>query len=422
MTVMTLIASGHCSTSAMNATVPKCNFNNADLENWNLDGLRLSEATFDNARMAKTTFRGTTMVGCTLTHLRGGGFGPSSGVPFNADFSGATMSGSNFSFRSLGAPAPYTFKRRVSRRGTRQHGVGRGEHGRSLRRCTIGHPFLLDTKPGLSHRRSAAGALSRRAAGGISGSKDPCTFQGANLDGAEFNPSPPRTLFKLYRCRFDIDPESGKVTSLVGATLARVQAQGNDFSDADFTDAVVQADFGTGYKDPSQGHGAVLRRANLTRTNLSGSSFIQADLSEARFVDLTADKMAGIDLRFAKLRDATFPGSDLTKFDFGPAAPFIRGVPLFAGAKLSDGTNGAKFSGQKFPDLYDGFRGLDLRRVDLIDTELFGADLEGTILNEAKMVGANLNFSNLRGRSYAARSSALSRGKKGRPRRCAGRS
>src|SRR6185436_19742573 len=135
-----------------------------------------------------------------------------------------------------------------------------------------------------------------------------CTFQGADLADAEFNPSPLWTMINLDRCRFDIDPDSGRVTSFARAKLTRVTANNSrgqhagDFSDADFTDAVfAEADFGTRSKDPSQGRGAFMRRANFTRTTLSGTSFVQADLGEAHFVDLTADKLANLDLRFAKL-------------------------------------------------------------------------------------------------------------------------
>src|SRR5205085_7771204 len=86
----------------------RCDFTKAELFGQNFDGLKLIGSTFHFARFADTTFRGATMDNCTLTRVHPGpilaGAWSTKEVQrkFDADFTGAVLTGSTLSFFSGG--------------------------------------------------------------------------------------------------------------------------------------------------------------------------------------------------------------------------------------------------------------------------------------------------------------------------------
>jgi uncharacterized protein YjbI with pentapeptide repeats len=380
---MTLTASRDC---------VGCDFRNADLRDQVFDGATLSQSNFENALMVRTRFRGATMIDCVLLDLRGDQWNI---VPYDADFTDATLSFARFSFKM---PAIFAFTA-IFRGAQLDETVWESRDGDkdvckqvgSNRFCSNVNPDFRNANLSLARFRSV------RFEHGFSTGHHKCTFQGAQLTSASFLPEFPRTAIDVSKCRFDREPDSGRVTSFRDANLAQMRANGADFSDADFVNARFgNVDFGTANKQaPSQGQGAILRRADFTGATLSSGAFVGADMRDAVFAGLVANQFIGVDLRFAKLAGASFAGSDLSRADFGPAAPFTAGLPNFAGARFTNGVTGTSFARQTFPSGYDGFKGADLTGTVFTRAELEGANLEGATLTHANIVGANLNFANL---------------------------
>lgn len=380
---MTLTASRDCF---------RCDFRNAVLRDQVFDGALLSESQFDNAFMARTSFRGATMVDCILRDLRGDYFNL---LPYDADFTNATLSLSRISFK-----VPPVFAFRAIFRGAQLDETVWELDGADKDVCKQieSNRFCSNVLPDF---RNADLTLARfrsvRFERGFAAGDLKCTFQGARLTSASFVPAFPRTAIDLTKCRFDREPESGRITSFRSANLAQVRAGGADFTDADFTDALFgNADFGTpDPQAPSQGKGAILRRADFTRATLSSARFVGADLRDAVIAELVANRFINVDLRFARLGNVSFRGSDLSRADFGPAAPFTEDLPNFAGATFTNGTTGTSFARQTFPIGYDGFKGANLTGTVFTRAELEGANFDGATLTHANLVGANLNFANL---------------------------
>jgi uncharacterized protein YjbI with pentapeptide repeats len=388
---MTLSASRDCI---------RCNFANSELIDQRFDGLTLTESKFDGARMSKTSFRGASMADCSLRDLRKG---PALQNAVDADFTGATLSRSSFSFLASYVGIFFNAVFNGARLDeTVWESVGTDQNLCKGHLCSVLNPDFRN-----ANLRGARFPAMRFHNLGFGTHR--CTFQGADLSYAGFRPTFPRTSTDLSMCRFDREPESGRITSFRNAALQQVHASDADFSDADFTNALFSnANFGAGYGvgdthtgctliDVTKGpRGAVMRRANFTGATLAGSCFAGADLTDAIFAAIPANSFADIDLRSANLAGADFAGSDLSRVNLGVASPFNRGAPNFAGAVLTNGTRGVDLTGQDFPSRYAGFKGLDLTAVNLTNTDLHEADLEGTTLNNAQLVGANLNFANLR--------------------------
>ena len=383
-------------TLAVSRDCVNCNFDRADLRGQNFDGATLTGSTFNGALMSKTSFRSATMIACSLRDLRP----VDPAAPFDADFTGATMTFSQFSFL---APSLQVFTA-IFRGAQLDETVWKSE-GSDANLCKgVGGCSILNPDFRNANLRLARFPAMRLQSSFLPFAAHRCTFQGADLANADFRPAFPRTATVLDTCRFDREPDSGRVTSFSGASLAQVSASsvggkhGGDFSDADFTDAILSlANFSGPNKDhPTAGAGAIMRRANFTRATFGGTIFAGADLSDAIIRDLDAGKFGAPDLRATKLSGVDFSGSVLTRADFGPAAPFTQGTPGFAGAILTDGVRGASFARQKFPESYGGLAGLDLTGADFTGADLLAVNFEGTTLNGAQMVGANLSFANLR--------------------------
>jgi len=389
MPAMTLTASRDCI---------QCNFANAALLDQNFDGVTLTNSNFDGTRMSKTSFRGAIMPDCTLYDVV-----PdlSRRVPFDADFTGATLSRSFLSFQVIQGFAFDGVFRDAHLDETVWESPNADEFSCKLSssmRCSYLNPDFRNADLRLARFRAI-----RFVPDFGRGLPYACTFQGADLAHASFQPSFPRKAIDLSWCRFDREPESGRVTSFRGTGLYQARARpfsglySADFSDADFTDAIFSnADFGTTSVDAFSGRGAVMRRANFTGATLAGARFARADLRDAIFAGLTAFTFQQVDLRSANLAGAKFAGSNLSRVNLGQALPFSAGVPEFKGAVLTDGTRGVDLTGQIFPNLFTGFKGLDLTGAILTRVELSEADLERTTLNRAQMVGANLSFSSLK--------------------------
>ncbi len=379
----------------------RCNFAKAKLANQTFDGLELTLAVFDGAEMNTTSFRGAFMEGSSMRELTRPNM-RSRDTVFEADFTDARLTGAHFSFQPLiaGGGAFVAIFRGAQLDTTVWELTGGDQHvckGESFNaRCSMVNPDFRNA----NLRASRFPAVVFR--NNFLRRPNSCTFQGADLTGADFRVPSPRVGVDLNNCRFDREPESGRVTVLRGADLTGVRANGGgangvNFSDADLSGAILErADFGTlNPNDPGPRGGALLARANLSNARIGGARFVSTDFTGATLTGITPT-LAGFDLRFAVFADADFAGVDLSHTDLSQAASFRTVPPRFAGAKLSDGTSGVNLADQHFPRRYSGLKGADLTGANLTRVELLEADLEGAVLNNAQMVGANLNFANLR--------------------------
>jgi uncharacterized protein YjbI with pentapeptide repeats len=381
-----------------------CDFTKADLTEQTFDGATLSESIFDRATMLNTTFLGATMEDCSLLDLPVVFPLPKSqGKAFNADFSRATMTGSEFSFDGPGNFGFVGIFRDASL--TMTHWEKKFATPQRENEVVCRDTFYCSTVTGdfrNADLRGARFAAMRFHRNFFAKPEFDCTFQGADLSGADFTPVPPvKALFPL--CRFDREPETGDITVLRGANLTRLRVHGvlppnGSFADADLTGAILDdADFGsTNVSNPGQDSGANFSRANLTGASIARTRFANANLSGAILTGVTPG-LAGLDLRLAELGDAVLAGLDLSHVDLAQARSFRLRAPHLAGTILTDGTVGVNLAGQVFPPGYDELSGADLSGADLTRTELLEADLEGAMLNRIKAVGANFTFANLRG-------------------------
>lgn len=397
-------APGAALTLSASADCIGCDFSKADLTEQTFDGAMLSESIFDGATMLNTTFLGATMEDCSLLDLPVVfPLPPSAGKAFNADFSRATMTGSSFSFDGV---APYGFvgifrdttlamthwEKTFARPAPENEVVCRDRFF-----CSTLAPDFRNAD--LRGARFAAIRFNRNF---FAKPAFDCTFQGADLSGADFTPVPPVKAISPI-CRFDREPETGDITVLRGANLSHLRVHGvlppqGSFAEADLSGAILDdADFGTtSASNPGQDRGANFSRANLTGASIARTRFTNANLSGAILTGVTPG-FAGLDLRLADFGEAIFAGVDLSRVDLGQARTFRLRPPHLAGAILSDGTVGVNLAGQAFPPGYDELKGADLSGADLTRVELLEANLEGATLNRIRAVGANLTFANLHG-------------------------
>ncbi|MDX2166122.1 MAG: pentapeptide repeat-containing protein [Deltaproteobacteria bacterium] len=379
-----------------------CNFSKARLVEQHFDGLTLSGAVFDGAEMNNTTFRGAVMDGCSLQKLAVyptfRQLNATNAEDRDADFSGATLSGSTFSVLIFPGRGPFTASFRDA---TLDHTVW--EFAGGDQHVCIGEGFnafcgfLSPDFRNADLRQARFTRVEFRSRYGRVG----CSFQGADLTGADFRAAQPRNYFRLGPCRFDREPESGRVTILRDANLSHVVAHGVlggagvTFSEADLRGAVLE---GAHLGMPDNGHpqGASFARANLSGARLAGATIAGVNFTGATLTGLIPSTFNGVDLTLTNFAEVNLAGFDLSRTDFSRAASFRGGAPRFIGATLSDGTRGVNLAGQVFPSLYSGLKGTDLTGATLTGAELPEADLEGVTLINARMVGANLNFANLR--------------------------
>lgn len=376
-----------------------CNFAKAKLANQHFDGLTLTRAVFDGAEVLNTTFRGASMEGCSLRELTSALLGPVGKDRFDADFSGATMTGAHFSFLVYAGHGGFAGIFRGAQLDDTVWELERGDDilcvGQSFNAfCALLNPDFRNA----SLRNSRFPRVRIRNGGDF---PYRCTFQGADLTGADFRTAAPRSGgLELYHCRFDREPESGRITVLHSANLSGVNAAGvlgragANFRDADLSGAILEgADFsliGNGSR------GAILAHANLSGARIAGARWAGADLTGATLTGIIPATFNGVDLRFTVFADVDLAGIDLSRADLSQCASFLTGAPRLTGATLTNGTTGVNLSRQVFPSLYSGLKGADLTGATLTGVELREADLEGVTLDKASLVGANLNFANLR--------------------------
>lgn len=375
-----------------------CSFAKAKLANQHLDELTLTRAVFDGAQMLNTTFRGARMEGCSLREITSALLAPVGRDRFDADFSGATMTGAHFSFLVYAGHGGFAGIFRGAQLDDTVWELERGDDivcvGQSYNAyCSLLNPDFRNA----SLRNSRFPRVRIRNGGDF---PYRCTFQGADLTGADFRVAASRSGLELYNCRFDREPESGRITVLRGANLSGVNAAGilgrvgANFRDADLSGAILEgADFG-----PIGGGsvGAILAHANLSGARIAGARLTGADLTGATLTGITPATFNGVDLRFTVLADVDLAGIELSRADLSQCASFLKGAPRLTGATLTNGTTGVNLSRQVFPSLYSGLKGADLTGATLTGVELREADLEGVRLDRATLVGANLNFANLR--------------------------
>jgi uncharacterized protein YjbI with pentapeptide repeats len=394
-----------------------CNFAKANLVKQRFDGLTLSGSVFDGAEMNNTSFRDAVMDGCSLQKLAVSPiFRHLSATDLedkDADFSGATLSGSHVSVLVYPGRGPFTASFRDA---TLDHTVwdfaGGDEHVCTGQGFNAFCGFLAPDFRNADLRQARFPRVEFRSRYGRVG----CSFQGADLTGADFRATAPRNSFRLGPCRFDREPESGRITVLRGADLSNVVAEGVlegagvTFSDADLSGAILE---GAQLGRPVNGHpqGASFARANLTGARIGGARIAGVNFSGAILTGLIPATFNDIDLTLTNFADVDLAGFNLARADFSRAASFRGGAPRFIGATLTDGTRGVDLSKQVFPTLYSGLKGTDLTGAILNGAELRTADLAGATLNRAKLVGANLNFANLRGAKLVAASLGVEPGK-----------
>jgi uncharacterized protein YjbI with pentapeptide repeats len=208
----------------------------------------------------------------------------------------------------------------------------------------------------------------------------------------------------LHLCRFDKEPESGRVTVLKDADLSGANLSKAAMTDADLSGATL--------------NGTVMEGTDLTRAKFSGAKttgviWRGAILTDALITGISPATLNGLDLARTNFTNVDFSGLDLTRTDLSHAV--LDPAPRFGTALLSDGTLGINLSGHRFPDRYTAFQGKNLSGVEFRRVELLNADLEGVTLNKAQLVGANLNFVNLRDAKLRGATLGIEPGSNGEP-------
>jgi uncharacterized protein YjbI with pentapeptide repeats len=376
----------------------QCNFSGALLEDESFDGLTLNGASFNRARVRNTTFRGAKMTGCTFLDLTSVYVSSLRGTtwettPVDADFTGAVLSRAQFALR-----APHVTRlhlNAVFRGATLDNTVWKG---RRLNANDLSVLFNADFRNAdlTDSQWQEELTLVQRT---TPPNTPQCTFQGADLTRAKFLG---RIREQLAQCRFDKEPESGRVTILRRATLSGANLTKAVMSDADLSEAVLE---GTVME------GTDLSRAKVSGAKIAGVRWREAVLTDAVIAGIVPATLNGIDLTRTTFRGVDFAGLDLSRTDLSKA--ILDAAPKFAGATLTNGVLGINLAGQRFVERYAVFKGADLTGAELGGTELFQANLEETTLNNAKLVGANLNFANLRGAKLRGASLGIQPGSDG---------
>ena len=151
--------------------------------------------------------------------------------------------------------------------------------------------------------------------------------------------------------------------------------------------------------------GARLAGAKLESTDFSKANLVGADLrgSNAKWANFTGANLAGADLRNADLFHATFDDGDLSGANLGGANLFGSNLinaraprADFSGAYLKDILmEGIDLSGGSIRDCY-AFRGV-FSGARLIGTDLSGADLTGAAMEQVDFTNAKLKGTRLAG-------------------------
>ena len=137
------------------------------------------------------------------------------------------------------------------------------------------------------------------------------------------------------------------------------------------------------------------KKANLTKTDLSGANLSGADLGGAnlRRIKQRGASPLSVDLSRANLNNANFKSADML-------GVILRGASLkevnFSGANLSEADlSGANLSGANLNGV--DLSGANLNGACLKEVNLNGAILSGADLSEANLTGAHLTKANLSG-------------------------
>ena len=368
-------------TAQMNC--PQCDFSGADLESQNFDGLILTGSNFNRAQVLHTTFRGAKMADCHFLDLfslyPGGEFRGTTWeiASIDADFTGAVLTRAEFSLRAMHAPR-FHFAG-VFRDAKLDSSVWKGKRKNAGDFNLLFNADFRNADLTNSHWREEITVLRR-----TDQSKFPrCTFQGADLTGAEFSG---KIGEDLNQCRFDKEPDTGRITVLQGVDLTGLNLSNTTMADADLSEATLAR---------TNMAGTDLSRANLSHAKIPAVRWRGAVLAGAAIAGIIPATLNDLDLTNTDFTGVNFAGLDLSRTNLSQAV--LDAAPRLAGAKFSDGTHGINLAGHRFAERYDVFKGAELSGADFSQTELFQADLEGAVLNNAKLVGANLNFANLRG-------------------------
>ena len=169
---------------------------------------------------------------------------------------------------------------------------------------------------------------------------------------------------------------------------ASLRLRGRDFRYADFSNSDM--------------HRADLQGADLRGANLSGVNLEKARISHANMerIDLSYAKLINADLRFAKLSRSTLLGINLENSILFSAelnfSNFTKGKDFFTYANL-------KNVNLRDSELYGAFldgaalQGADMRGAILDGSILSGADIQGANLSSASLIGADLSSAGLQG-------------------------
>ncbi len=175
---------------------------------------------------------------------------------------------------------------------------------------------------------------------------------------------------------------------------------------ADFSEAILrEANLSKTELSDANFSNADLSNTNLSWTYVSNSKFTQANLRNANFyrADLDQASLVMADLRKADLRKANLHDANLVEIDLSGAdlrESNLRWADL-RGADL----NGADLrkSDLKNADLQDAdlsrvdFRGSDLNKADLTETKLIEANMDDAILRKTRLISANLTGASITG-------------------------
>lgn len=194
---------------------------------------------------------------------------------------------------------------------------------------------------------------------------DAVYFDGGILDGA--------TFFDIRCNTCSFGPSTNRTTSLVGVTFTSVQFGATVWDGADLSNAKLEL------------NPRLLTSGSMKNTKLDG-------MMPANYFASWRPMLTGV----VDISGATFSGMDLTQVDFSNGLVTFSTAPVFAGAKLTDGSRGINLAGQDLSGTTQ-FAGLDLRGTNFNGASLYEADMNSADLSGASLVGSNLSYADLHG-------------------------
>lgn len=261
-----------------------------------------------------------------------------------------------------------------------------------------------------------------------------CVLHDADLSGARLDHA---TLFGADLQGARLVDASLRRADLRGASLRGADLTGADLFEADLREGTIAAhDRNSGYRllahavRATEASGAIMSRANLQRSKMSGVIAMQADFSDAIMkdvkliranlkqanlsgADLAGADLSGADLQGANLRDAVLVGARTRDWNIGnadmtgvltdrPVGKSVEELPygemLSAHAQWCE-TGGAEGRPSSFDNAdlrsLKSIRGLNLTALSARGAVFYGLDMSGVQLQGARLENADLRCCNL---------------------------